>query len=201
MKNTQPEPAAKNEVPAGATAPATPASPEPAQDGIIPAPGFEIVDSEAWKEASQALQQLAEAREKMIRMQADFDNFRKRLTREKEESVRYANESLLESLLPVVDNFELGLLAAETAPDARTIAQGMQMVRTQIQRFLSECGVEEINAVGTVFDPNLHEAISQEPSPDKPEGTVLAQRRKGYKLRDRLLRPATVVVAHTPQDT
>jgi molecular chaperone GrpE len=164
-------------------------------------PGYEIVDAEAWKEASQALQQLAEAREKMVRMQADFDNFRKRLAREKDDSIRYANESLLESLLPVVDNFELGLAAAETAPDARTIAQGMQMVRTQLQRFLGECGVEEINAVGAAFDPHLHEAIAQEPSPDKPEGTILAQRRKGYKLRDRLLRPAAVVVAHTPSDS
>ena len=90
------------------------------------------------------------------------------------------------------------LLAAETATDARTIAQGMQMVRAQLQRFLSECGVEEIKTEGLAFDPNVHEAISQEPSPDKPEGTILAQRRKGYKLRDRLLRPAAVVVAHTP---
>ncbi|MDX6765518.1 MAG: nucleotide exchange factor GrpE [Candidatus Methylacidiphilales bacterium] len=157
--------------------------------------------SSASPDPSALLQQLAEAKDKMIRMQADFDNFRKRLAREKDEAVRYANESLLESLLPVIDNFELGLAAAETAPDARTIAQGMQMVRTQIQRFLGDCGVEEIQAVGAVFDPHLHEAIAQEPSPEQAEGTILAQRRKGYKLRDRLLRPAAVVVAHTPAET
>lgn len=190
---TTPPPSAPGEEAAPSTATA-----EAPADQPVPPPGYEIVDAETWKEASQALQQLAEAREKMIRMQADFDNFRKRLAREKEDSIRYANEGLLESLLPVVDNFELGLAAAETATDARTIAQGMQMVRAQLQRFLGECGVEEINAVGVAFDPHVHEAIAQEPSADKPEGTILSQRRKGYKLRDRLLRPAAVVVAQAP---
>jgi molecular chaperone GrpE len=162
-------------------------------------PGFDLVDHQTLQEYLESARQLAEARERLIRSQADFDNFRKRLAREKEDAIRYANESLLESLLPIVDNFELGLQAAETASDAKTIALGMNMVKTQIQRLLADFGVEEILAEGRPFDPHLHEAIAQEPSEDRPEGTVLAQRRKGYKLRDRLLRPAAVVVATAPE--
>lgn len=142
--------------------------------------------------------QIAQLQEKLLRLQADFDNYRKRIAREKEDSIRFANEGLLEQLLPVIDNFELGLSAAETATDAKSIAMGMQMVKSQLKRFLEDCGVQEINATGALFDPNRHEAVSQEPSTEVPDGTVLAQRRKGYKLRDRLLRPAIVVVAHTP---
>lgn len=179
------------------TAPTHAAAPSP--EGPSGAPAFDLVDRAAWQRAQQATAELAEARERMLRMQADFDNFRKRLQRERDDSVRYANESLIESLLPVVDNFELGLQAAETASDAKTIALGMQMVKAQLQRFLSEAGVEEINAAGAAFDPHLHEAIAQELSADKPEGTILSQRRKGYKLRDRLLRPAAVVVAAAPE--
>lgn len=142
--------------------------------------------------------QIAQLQEKLLRLQADFDNYRKRIAREKEDSIRFANEGLLEQLLPVIDNFELGLSAAETATDAKSIAMGMQMVKSQLKRFLEDCGVQEINATGAVFDPNLHEAVSQEASDEVPDGTVLTQRRKGYKLRDRLLRPAVVVVAHAP---
>jgi molecular chaperone GrpE len=169
---------------------ATEATTATSQDANPTAPGFEMVDRQVWKEAQDALRLYPETRDRMVRMQADFDNFRKRLSREREDSVRYANESLLETLLPI-----MGLQAAETATDAKTIAMGLQMVKAQFQRFLSESGVEEINAVGAPFDPHLHEAIAQEPSTEHAEGTVLAQRRKGYKLRDRLLRPATVIVA------
>lgn len=161
-------------------------------------PGFDLIDPQDLAQARTAAAQLAETRERMIRMQADFDNFRKRLTREKDDAIRYANEALLEALLPVIDNFELGLQAAASASDPKTILQGMAMVQTQLQRFLAECGVEEIKTEGATFDPHLHEAIAQEPSDDRPEGTILAQRRKGYKLRDRLLRPAAVVVATAP---
>jgi len=144
---------------------------------------------------------IAALEEKIIRMQADFDNFRKRLAREKEDSIRFSNQGLLEELLPVVDNFELGLKAAETATDAKSIVMGLQMVRTQLDRFLKDAGVTEIEAVGSMFDPHLHDAVSKDETSDKPEGTIVAQRRKGYRLKDRLLRPASVVVAHHPAPT
>jgi molecular chaperone GrpE len=157
-----------------------------------------LTPDHAPEEKGETETQIAQLQEKLLRLQADFDNYRKRITREKEDSIRFANEGLLEQLLPVIDNFELGLSAAETATDAKSIAQGMQMVKSQLKRFLEDCGVQEINATGSIFDPNLHEAVSQEISHDQPEGTVLTQRRKGYRLRDRLLRPAIVVVAHAP---
>ncbi len=134
-------------------------------------------------------------RDLYLRSQADLDNFRKRAAREREDATRYANSSLLERLLPILDNFELGLDAARQTPGAETIIQGLGMVQKQLQDFLRESGVEPIEAVGTPFDPNLHEAIGQEASADVAEGVVLRQLRRGYKLRDRLIRPATVMVS------
>lgn len=130
-----------------------------------------------------------------LRGQADFDNFRKRAAREKEEAIRYSNSALLERLLPILDNFELGLDAARQTTDASGIVQGMSMVRKQLHDFLQDHGVETLSAEGTPFDPNFHEAVGQEASDTVPEGIVLRQLRRGFKLRDRLIRPATVIVS------
>ncbi len=139
--------------------------------------------------------QVAELKDRLLRSQADWDNSRKRILREKEEAVRYAGEALLEKLLPVIDNFEMGMQAAKTATDAKAISQGFEMVLAQIQQFLREAGVEPIEAVGHPFDPHRHEALGHHESDEHPEGHVLTQMRKGYKLKDRLLRPASVFVA------
>jgi len=130
-----------------------------------------------------------------LRAQADLDNYRKRAARDKEESIRYANTSLLEKLLPILDNFELGLEAARTAPDTASIIQGMAMVQKQLQDFLKAHGVEAVPAEGQVFDPGHHEAVAQEHSPAVPEGHVVRLLRKGYKLKDRLLRASSVTVS------
>ena len=129
-----------------------------------------------------------------LRGQADLDNYRKRMVREKEDAIKYANAALLESLLPVLDNFNLGLDAA-SSEESSTIYQGMAMVRKQINEFLADCGVEEIATEGAVFDPNLHEALGQEFSDAIPEGTIIREHRKGYKLKDRLLRASKIVVS------
>ncbi len=133
-------------------------------------------------------------RDLALRSQADFENFRKRAAREKEEAVKYSNASFLERLIPILDSFDLGLSTAR-ADEKSPLFAGLQMVSRQLNDFLGELGVETIDATGKPFDPNLHEAIAQEESPDKPEGTVLRQLRKGYKLKDRLLRAANVVVS------
>lgn len=130
-----------------------------------------------------------------LRCQAEFDNFRKRIVREKEDAIRFANAAFLERLLPIVDNFELGLEAARHAPDASSILQGMSMVQKQLLDFLKDNGVQTIEAVNCPFDPNLHDAVSHEHSDEIQEGYVLRQSRRGYKLKDRLLRPSTVVVS------
>ena len=137
-------------------------------------------------------------RDLALRTAADFDNFRKRAAREKEDSIRYANTSLLEDLLPLIDNFELGLAAAQSAPDAEAILKGLGMVARQFRDFLTSAGLVEIPTEGADFDPNLMEAVSHEHDAKVAEGRVLRQTRRGYKLRDRLLRPASVIVSKGP---
>lgn len=134
-----------------------------------------------------------------LRARADLDNFRKRALREKEEAIRYANNGLLERLLPVIDNFELGIDAAKSAADTASILQGMSMVHKQLQDFLKNNGLEEVQAEGEAFDPNKHDAVAQEFSGDVPEGHVIRQVRKGYKIKDRLIRASSVVVSKGPQ--
>jgi molecular chaperone GrpE len=138
-----------------------------------------------------------ELRDQLLRTVADMDNLRKRAAREKQDAIRYANEAMLEKLIPVLDNFEAAVLATATAEGGSVDAlkQGVTMILSQFKNVLADSGLEEIDAQGKPFDPNLHEAVSQQASKDVPEGQVLQQLRKGYKLKDRLLRPATVVVA------
>lgn len=135
-----------------------------------------------------------------LRALADYDNSRKRAAREKDEAIKYANAALLEKLLPVLDNFELGLEAAKSATDAAAIAQGMAMVQKQLADFLLAHGVETIPAEGEAFDPAKHEAVAHEPHAEVPEGHVVRQLRRGYKLRDRLLRASTVTVSKGPAE-
>jgi molecular chaperone GrpE len=130
-----------------------------------------------------------------LRTQADFDNYRKRVARERDEAVKYANSAMLERLLPVVDNFELGLDAASKGGDTKAILDGINMVLRQIQDFLNDSGVQAIDAAGEKFDPNLHDAVAYEASNEVEEGVVIRQLRRGYKLKDRLLRPATVMIS------
>jgi molecular chaperone GrpE len=135
-------------------------------------------------------------KELAVRTAADLDNFRKRSAREREEAIRYANQGLLEDLLPVIDNFEMGMLAA-AQDKSSMIYIGMDMVRRQLNDFLSAQGVTEIPAEGKTFDPNVHEAVSQEDCEPALDGKVLRVHRRGFMLRDRLLRPAVVVVGKT----
>jgi molecular chaperone GrpE len=138
-------------------------------------------------------------RDLALRSQADFDNFKKRASREKEEAIKYANSSLLERLVAIVDNFELGLAAARSENQQSPILDGMSMVLKQLTDFLADNGLKPIDAVNQKFDPNLHEAIAHESSPTLPEGVVLRQMRRGYRLKDRLLRPSSVVVSSGPE--
>jgi len=137
-------------------------------------------------------------RDLALRTAADFDNYRKRAVREKDEAIRYANNSLLQDLLPVLDNFELGLDAARSAAGADAILQGLGMVARQFRDFLTSSGLEEVQTEGAEFDPNLMEAVGHEANDTVPEGRVVRQARRGYKLRDRLLRPASVFVSKGP---
>ena len=138
--------------------------------------------------------------DRLLRTTADFENFKKRAAREKQDAIKFANETLLQKLIPILDNFDMALSATQTAQTdaAQSLQTGINMIHQQLKTAMTEAGLEEVNAEGKVFDPNLHEAVSQQESSDVPEGHVLQQLRKGYKFRDRLLRPATVVVARRP---
>jgi molecular chaperone GrpE len=168
------------------------------QPEIEPASKTEPEEDSQPDAAAKLAAELEKYKDAALRARADLDNYRKRVAREKEDAIRYANNSLLESLLPILDNFELGLDAAKNASDAAGIIQGLEMVRKQLEDFLRDHGVEIVNAVGNPFDPNLHEAVAHEPSPDLADGTVVRQLRKGFKLKDRLIRPASVVVSKGP---
>ncbi|HEX3989059.1 MAG TPA: nucleotide exchange factor GrpE [Verrucomicrobiae bacterium] len=139
--------------------------------------------------------------DRLLRQTADFDNYKKRAARERQDSISYANESLLTKLLPVLDAFEMALAAAANAGEpaaAHSLQAGIVMISNQLKSVLAESGLEEINAGGKPFDPNLHEAVSEEATNEVPDGHVVRQIRKGYRFRNRLIRPAGVVVAKKP---
>lgn len=136
--------------------------------------------------------------DRLLRTTADFDNYKKRAIREKQDAVRFANENLLQKLIPVLDTFDMAMAAAQNQEAVQSLKTGIAMVHQQLKSALNEAGLEEIDASGKPFDPNLHEAVSQRETTAVPEGHVVQQMRKGYKLRERLLRPASVVVAKAP---
>ena len=140
--------------------------------------------------------------DRLLRTAADLENFKKRAARERVEAAQSATAALVQKLLPILDHFEMAQSAAQNAqtPESGSAAlqDGIAMIRQQLKGILTEIGLEEVDANGKPFDPTLHEAVMQMETADAPEGQVVQQIRKGYKLRDRLLRPASVVVAKKP---
>lgn len=145
-----------------------------------------------WEEAKQ---QAEEHYQKYLRAQADFENFRRRTRKEKEDQAQYAAQSLVEKMLPVLDNFERALAAGKEAQQSESLIQGIEMVFKQLQQALEAEGVEVIPAVGEPFDPHVHEAVGQVESEEYEPGIVVEQLQKGYKLKDRVMRPAMVKVS------
>ena len=139
--------------------------------------------------------EIAKWKDAALRGQAELDNYRKRVARERDEDYKRAQAVLLERLLPVLDNFDLGMMEVRKGDPKSPIVVGMEMIERQLKEFMSGSGVEVIDAVGSKFDPNLHEAVSQEEDKTAAEGIVIRQLRRGFRLRDRLLRAAMVVVS------
>lgn len=194
----------KNKQPKTAEPVPTSGEPAPAASDSLPAAeplvGPEPLTPEQIEELRSKAAKADEHWDLLLRKTADFENFKKRATRDRLDAIKYANEALLEKLIPVVDNFDAALAAANNAEAAtvESLKQGVSMIHSQLRGVLAESGLEEIDATGQAFNPNWHEAVSQQETADQPEGNVLQQLRKGYKLRDRLIRPATVVVAKKP---
>ncbi len=170
----------------------------PLEDGTTPSPAEESCSAE--QEATSLEEDLLKMRETALRTAAEYDNYRKRVAREKEDIIRYANQRLLEELLPALDNFNMGMLAAK-ADESSMVYIGMSMVQKQFEQFLTDQGVKEIPSDGVLFDHNLHDAVGSEATgPETPENTILRVVRKGYMLKDRLLRPASVIVARHEEE-
>jgi len=144
--------------------------------------------------------ELVETKDRLIRLHADFENYRRRAQREREEAVRYGTQNLFKDLLTTVDNLERAIDHARMGggADLENLLQGVELVQKGLVGLMSTYGVEEIDALGKPFDPALHEAMAQAPDASQPPNTVLEVLQKGYKLRDRLLRPARVIIARPP---
>ena len=138
---------------------------------------------------------LAEANNRHLRLMAEFDNFRRRSAKEQLELIETANGKLLEKLSEVQDNFERAFAAENKAQDLEAFEKGMQMIYNQFAKVLTDAGLEQIDPTGNEFDPNLHEALMQQPSETIPEGHVVTVFQKGYKLKNKILKTAKVIVS------
>jgi len=152
-------------------------------------------------EVAQLREQLSEMNDRYLRAMADFDNYRKRLRQEKDEAIRYGLGSLILDFLPVLDNLGRALEAAKQSPEspAGPLIAGVEITRSQFEQVLARHGVVPIVAVGTDFDPTLHEAVLRIPTDETPEGTVVAEVEKGYTMEGKVLRPSKVGVAVPPE--
>jgi molecular chaperone GrpE len=139
--------------------------------------------------------QLAETRDQLLRRAAEFENFRKRMNQEKQNAIEYANQALLLDLIPIIDDFERALQSAENSKDFTALLEGITMIEKRLTGQLeSKWGLKRFNSVGEPFDPNRHEALMMEKSPNVSEATVQEDLMKGYLLKDRVIRPAKVKV-------
>ncbi len=167
-------------------------TPNPAVESTAPAPPAAAGDTSA---------ELAELKDRHLRLAAEYDNFRRRSLKERQDLHNYANENVFKELLPIVDNLERAVTHArreEQRPDSENLLQGIELTHRSLLQILAKHGVVEIEAQGQPFDPQVHEAVRRVPSSEHPPGTVVEVYQKGYKLKDRMLRPAMVAVASEP---
>ncbi|WP_445678093.1 nucleotide exchange factor GrpE [Psychrobacillus sp. FSL H8-0484] len=168
--------------------------------------GQEIVEEQQETEATEVLveeeideltlvkQELDEEKDKAIRLRADFENYKRRVQLDKEADYKYRAQSVLTEILPVLDNLERALAVEATTEEAVSLTKGVEMVYRSLLSAVSTEGLEPIEAEGVSFDPNFHQAVMQEKDDSKESGIVLQELQKGYKLKDRVLRPTMVKV-------
>lgn len=160
------------------------------------------IDPELVRQVDLMARQMAaeneQLREALKRHKADFDNFRRRTLKEKEQLRDAAKEALLVNLLPVLDNFERAVASAKTATDVETLRRGIEMVADQLTSILGQEGLERFDPTGEPFDPTLHEALTVEENSEVPDGQIIEVLRPGYRFKDHVIRPALVKVAKNP---
>ena len=148
------------------------------------------------KDLQKTKNELAEQKDSFVRLQAETDNFRKRLSREKDEFSQYANERLFKELIPIFDNLERAL--EDPSNDTKSLKEGLEMILKQFSAFLETEKVEPIKAIGEKFDPMVHEALTSEESNEHEENTIISEFVKGYTINNRVLRPSQVVISKKP---
>lgn len=146
-------------------------------------------------EAEALRAELEEQQQRLLRAQADFDNFRRRTQKEKEELGKYASAKLITELLPVIDNFERAIASGEQGTDVSSYAKGVEMIFRQLEGVLGNEGLKAMETVGEPFNPEFHQAIMQVESDEHEEGIVVEEVQKGYMLKDKVIRPAMVKVS------
>ncbi|WP_411553257.1 nucleotide exchange factor GrpE [Paenibacillus lautus] len=171
-------------------------SPEEAVNPEQEVPVTESADEAAGSAELEKLQaELQEQQQRTLRVQADFDNFRRRTQKEKEDLGKYASSKLITELLPVIDNFERALQASEENPEFESFSKGVSMIFRQLESVLATEGLSAMKSAGEPFNPEYHQAIMQVESDEYEEGIVVEEVQKGYMLKDKVLRPAMVKVS------
>ncbi len=193
QKKHHPEPAVKQEA--------------PSEPQMLPSEktggAEELSKSESPEESPELIQARQEVREnydRFLRVAAEFENYKKRVEKEKSDLVKYANEGLIKDLLGVIDNLERALEQAEQNAQSESLVEGIAMILKLMKDTLGKHGVLEIRALGKAFNPNLHEAMMHEAADEHAENTVIDEFQKGYVLKDRLLRPSLVKVSKKSPD-
>jgi molecular chaperone GrpE len=159
----------------------------------------EEIPAELKEELEEKDGKIKSLEERLLYLQADFENFKKIKVKEKLDLLKYANETIVKELLPVIDNLELALKHAESTDDYKGIHEGVRITLNEFMKVLEKAGVKSIEAVGRKFDPNFHEAFYQEEHEDMEPDTVVSEFQKGYLLNDRLIRPSRVGVSKKPE--
>jgi len=160
----------------------------------------ELGGMDSQHESDTAQTELAETQDRLLRLQAELENYRRRSQRELQDALRYAGLPLMRELLPVQDNVNRAVEAADQTSDAAGLLAGVKMVADQLRDVLARHQCQPIEALHQPFDPNVHEAVSQQPSEEYPPGTVVQVVQSGYQLHDRVVRPAQVVVSTSPPE-
>lgn len=158
-------------------------------------PVTESADEAGSAELEKLQAEVLEHQQRTLRVQADFDNFRRRTQKEKEDLGKYASSKLITELLPVIDNFERALQASEENPEFESFSKGVSMIFRQLESVLATEGLTAMKSVGEPFNPEYHQAIMQVESDEYEEGIVVEEVQKGYMLKDKVLRPAMVKVS------
>jgi molecular chaperone GrpE len=193
------QPSVPPEVPEGSSEPlAEPAVAPPAEESVQPEVGVQELEAALAKKT----QEYDATREQLLRLMADFDNYRKRMTRQYEEARQFAMADLVLALLPGLDNLQRAISAAlqDGAPSSVAIVEGVSIVLRQFKEALAKVGVHEVQTQGQPFDPTRHEAVDSVPVPASEDGLIVEEVQRGYLLRERLLRPAKVIVGKAERD-